>query len=131
MNIQEYIQSVIEQLVEAVKSSQEKYCNGCNILPPIINPSNLDDNNKVRYNNNTRQAEMVRFTITTKIADTNASMKSGSLGIKVANGTIEDSVSSQSQDNNSISFAIPVVLPAIEENKTIPPKRCEVNDQDY
>lgn len=126
MNIQEYTQAVIEQLIEAVKSSQEKYCKGCNILPPIINPSNLDGSNKVRYNNNTRQAEMVKFTITTKIVETDATTKNGGLNIKVANGNVEDSISTQNQENNSISFAIPIVLPAIEEDKITRPKRPNV-----
>ena len=126
MDIQEYTQSVIEQLIEAIKASQEKYCNGCDILPPIINPSKIDKNNEGVFNDISRQVQQLKFTINTQIETEKSQSANGSVNIKVANGDIRTIDSTKDHLTNSISFSIPIMFPAVENhkvNKRKPPKR--------
>lgn len=116
MDLQEYIQSVIEQIIEGINASQRKYCNDFEILPPIINPSNLNSDNKGRYNKILRKAEDLRFTIATKISNESSEHHKGGLCIKVVNYGGEGNETSGSQIHNNVTFSIPIIFPAVKED---------------
>lgn len=114
MNIQEFTTSVISQIIEGIKDAQSKYCESQHILPPIINPANLDHNHCGNYSGVLRKAADINFKILVNVSETTSNEKGGAVNIRVVSWGNDKTNDTQNQISNSISFTIPIIFPAIK-----------------
>lgn len=126
MNIQEFTASVISQIIEGIKDAQSKYCESLHILPPIVNPANLDDNHCGNYSGVLRKATDINFKILVNVSETTSSEKGGGVNIRVVSWGNDKTNDTQNQISNSVSFTIPIIFPAIKGDKVNFPTKDEL-----
>ena len=126
MNIQEFTTSVISQIIEGIKDAQSKYCEQMNVLPAIVNPANLDGNHRGNYNGISRQATDINFNIHLNVSETSLSENGGKVDLRVVSWGNDKSNNQLNEIIHSVSFAIPIIFPAIKEDKRKVPTKEEL-----
>lgn len=114
MELKEFIEAAISDIVKAVKSSQEDLKD----TGAIICPNNMKDADVNSKEYGGLKISNIGFEVKVSISDKTESSKGG--GIKVASGFLgvdgggKKATSTGNENVSSVSFSIPVILPFVK-----------------
>lgn len=121
MELKDYIVLVIDDIFEAIKELQNKYCEAEEIETGVISPSLISEtNNTCHVDGQDRKVFNINFDVSLSLVEDEHNGKNGSISLKLLSVKGHTDNSSTNALTQKVSFYIPVIYPAIKTLKIKP-----------
>lgn len=115
MELKDFIEQSISDIIGAVKNLKEKYNNCSQVF--IDNETNPIAPNYPQLNIATQKNRAIEFDIAVTTSENGSAKASGKVGIKVLGGSLDGELQSKQENLSRIKFSIPFYPEYIEKEK--------------